>query len=112
MSKDLDESLRQALRPVDPGEQFTRTVMAAIAQDSARSDDRPAKPRTAFRWASAALMASVAVAVVTAHQWQVQRQERGLQARRQLIQALQLTGEKLDVAYQAVNDVERGEPTP
>jgi hypothetical protein len=55
-------------------------------------------------------MTSLVIAVVTAHQWQVHRQERGLQARRQLIQALQLTGEKLDLAYRAVNDLERGEP--
>jgi hypothetical protein len=109
MSKDLDESLRQALRPVDPGEQFTRNVMAAIAQDPAHSD-KPAEPRSALRWASAALMTSLVIAVVTAHQWQVHRQERGLQARRQLIQALQLTGERLDLAYRAVNDLERGEP--
>ena len=112
MSKDLDESLRSALRPVDPGEAFARNVMAAIAQESARLDSAPVKPRTAFRWTSAALVISLGVAVVIGHQWQAQREERGLQARRQLIQALQLTGEKLDVAYRAVNDVERTEPVP
>jgi hypothetical protein len=112
MSKDLDQSLRSALRPVDPGEQFTRNVMAAIEQDSSRSDNAPAKPRTTFRWASAALTISLVVAVVTAHQWQVHRQERGLQARRQLIQALQLTGEKLDLAYRVVNDTQHPEPAP
>lgn len=130
MSKDLDESLRSALRPVDPGERFTRNVMAAVAQDSsrqdsaARSDDTSRadgaapsrgaapKPRTAFRWTSATLVVSLVVAVVSTHQWQVRRQERGLQARRQLIQALQLTGEKLDLAYQVVNDAERPEPAP
>ena len=112
MSKDLDESLRSSLRPVDPGEQFTRNVMEAIAQDSSHSDRVPAKPRTAFRWASAALVISLVCAVVTAHQWQVRRQERGLQARRQLIQALQLTGEKLDLAYRVVNDTQRPEPAP
>ena len=130
MSKDLDESLRSALRPVDPGERFTRNVMAAVAQDSSRLDSAsrsdntsrpdgaapsgraPLKPRAAFRWGSAALAVSLVVAVVTAHQWQVRRQERGLQARRQLMQALQLTGEKLDLAYQVVNDAERPEPAP
>ena len=130
MSKDLDESLRSALRPVDPGERFTRGVMDAIARDSSRldsasrSDDTsqadsatpsgraPLKPRAAFRWGSAALAVSLVVAVVTAHQWQARRQERGLQARRQLIQALQLTGEKLDLAYQVVNGAQRPEPAP
>jgi hypothetical protein len=112
MSQDLDESLRSALRQVDPGERFTRGVMSAVAQDSSRSQSAPAKPRTAFRWTSTALVVSLVVAVVSTHQWQARRQERGLQARRQLMQALQLTGEKLDLAYQVVNDAERPEPAP
>jgi hypothetical protein len=112
MSKDLDESLRSALRPVDPGEPFTRGVMAAIARNSSRPDGPPAKPRATLRWASAALAISLVGAVVTAHQWQARRLERGLQARRQLIQALQLTGEKLDLAYRVVNDTQRPEPAP
>jgi hypothetical protein len=33
----------------------------------------------------------------------VRREQEGLEARRQLLEALQLTGEKLDLAYQAVN---------
>lgn len=127
MSKDLDESLRSALRPVDPGERFTRGVMDAIAQDSSRLDSAPhsdhtsprdsahspLRSRAVLRRASAAaLVISLVIAVVSAHQWQMRRQERGLQARRQLIQALQLTGEKLDLAYRVVNDAERPEPAP
>jgi hypothetical protein len=104
MSEDLEKPLRSALRPEDPGEQFTRNVMAAIAQqDSSRSRATTARPRATLRWASAALVISLVVVVITTHH----RQERGLEARRQLLQALQLTGEKLDVAYQAVKDVER-----
>ena len=50
------------------------------------------------------LAASVAfAAVLGTHQWQVHRERQGLEARRQLIEALRVTGEKLDVAYQAVN---------
>jgi hypothetical protein len=33
-----------------------------------------------------------------------------LEARRELIQALQLTGEKLDLAYRVVNDEQHPEP--
>jgi hypothetical protein len=36
-------------------------------------------------------------------EWQVRREQEGLEARKQLIEALRLTGEKLDIAYQAVN---------
>ena len=42
-------------------------------------------------------------AIVGTHEWQVRREQEGLEARKQLIEALRLTGEKLDVAYQAVN---------
>lgn len=101
MSKDLEKSLRSALRPEDPGEQFTRNVMAAIARRESRRSRT-----TAVRWASAALVISLVVVVIAAHQ----RNERGLEARRELIQALQLTGKKLDIAYQAVQDVERRAP--
>jgi len=98
MSKDFEQQLRDALRPVDPEEGFDQRVMARIAQERSRS-------RTKItRWASVALAASVLfVAVLGAHQWQLRREQEGLEARKQLIEALRLTGEKLDVAYQAVN---------
>jgi hypothetical protein len=111
---DLDESLRSALRPLDPGEQFTRDVMAAISRDSQPipTGTAPPKVRVTFRWASAAFVISLVLGVVTAHQWQLRRQERGLEARRQLLQALQVAGEKLDLAYRVVNDEERRESAP
>ena len=98
MSKDFEQQLRDALQPVDPEEGFDQRVMARIAQERSRS-------RTKItRWASVALAASVLfVAVLGAHQWQLRREQEGLEARKQLIEALRLTGEKLDVAYQAVN---------
>jgi negative regulator of sigma E activity len=98
MSKDFEQQLREALRPVEPDEGFEQRVMAGIAREGSR---RKAK---VTRWVSVALAASVAfAAIIGAQQWQVRREQAGLEARRQLIEALQLTGEKLDVAYQAVN---------
>ena len=98
MSKDFEQQLRDALRPVDPEEGFDQRVMARIAQERSRS-------RTKItRWASVALAASVVLAAVLgAHEWQLRREQEGLEARKQLIEALRLTGEKLDIAYQAVN---------
>lgn len=99
MSKDFEQQLRDALRPVDPEEGFEQRVMARVARE-------PVRTRTKVtRWAaSLAFAASVAfAAILGAHQWQERREERGLEARRQLIEALRVTGEKLDVAYQAVN---------
>ena len=98
MSKDFERQLREALRPVDPEEGFDERVMARIAREGSRA-------RTMVtRWVSVALAASVVfAAVLGAHEWQLRREQEGLEARKQLIEALRLTGEKLDVAYQAVN---------
>jgi negative regulator of sigma E activity len=98
MSKDFEQQLREALRPVEPEEGFEQRVMTRIARE-------PARARTKVtRWVSLALAASVAfAAIIGTHEWQVRREQEGLEARKQLIEALRLTGEKLDVAYQAVN---------
>jgi hypothetical protein len=98
MSKDFEQQLREALQPVEPEEGFEQRVMARVAREGPR---RHAK---VTRWVSVALAASVAfAAIVGTHQWQARREQEGLEARRQLLEALQLTGEKLDLAYQAVN---------
>jgi hypothetical protein len=104
MSNDLDNDLRAALRPVDPGERFTQSVLARVATESTRSARAPRLHTTTLRWTSVALAISLVMGIVVAHQWQVRRTQRGLEARQQLIQALQLTGEKLDLAYRVVND--------
>jgi hypothetical protein len=49
-------------------------------------------------------VAAVVLGVLIAHDWQLRRAQRGLDARKQLIEALRVTGEKLDLAYRAVND--------
>jgi hypothetical protein len=99
MSKDFEQQLRDALRPIDPEEGFEQRVMARVANEA-----KPKRSRVT-RWvAGFALAASVTgVAILGAHQWQERREQQGLEARRQLLEALRVTGEKLDVAYQAVN---------
>jgi hypothetical protein len=117
MSKDFEQQLREGLRPVDPDEGFEQRVMARIARESVQPR------RKMHRWAPLALAATAAfVAILGTYQWQerqeqrleVRRQERqeeqGLEARRQLLEALRVTGEKLDVAYQAVNREPSGAP--
>ena len=101
MSDDLDQQLRDALRPVDPEESFAQRVMSRIANDPTRSARQPVGRA---RWACVALAASVALGGLIIHQWQVRREQQGLEARKQLIQALRVTGEKLDIAYRAVNE--------
>jgi hypothetical protein len=104
MSNDLDMRLRRALRPVDPGEQFTQGVLAHLANEPARPTMRA--PRTMMRWAGAAFAVSIVLGILVQHEWQARRTQQGLEARRQLLEALRLTSDKLDVAYRAVNERE------
>jgi hypothetical protein len=96
MSDDLDQELRKALRPVDPGEAFARNVWSRI-------DTTAHRGHAPFRWQWAAALATLAVGSLALYGWQVKRAE-GLEARRQLIEALHVTGEKLDLASRAVKD--------
>jgi hypothetical protein len=102
MNNDLDGRLRKALRPVDPGEQFTQGLLTRLANEPARSPPRFVL-RPMLRWISAGLAASLLLGVLVAHEWQV-RQIKGLAARQQLLEALRVTRDKLDIAYRAVND--------
>ena len=97
MSKDFEDQLRAALRRVDPEPDFAQRVMAAVQSQPRRS------LATRLRWPLAALAASMLFGVVVVHEWQVQREREGLEARKQLIEALRMTGEKLDLAYRVVN---------
>ena len=107
MSNELNDRLRAALHPVDPGESFTQKVLARIANEPEASDRPPSSVRMplarALSWRSAVVLAAVlAVGTLIAHGWQEQRVQDGLEARREVMEALQLTSEKLDLAYQAV----------
>ena len=112
MNDDLEQELRRALQPVDPGDEFTRAVMARIQSPNVVNISRP-RPRLqrALPWAPAALAASLLVAIVMTHQQRKEEQElaEGLRAREELLLALRVTSEKLDIAYQVVHTTN---PTP
>jgi hypothetical protein len=111
MDDNLEQQLRAALRPVNPPEDFPAGVLARIAREGSVRRLRPRLlPRSpaATGWLGFGLAASVVVAVLIGHQWQARRTEQGLEARRQLLEALRVTDEKLDVAYRAVNTTPRG----
>jgi hypothetical protein len=100
MSDDLEDQLRKALRPVDPDKGFADRVMSRIGS---------APPAGSRRWLPdrlrswpAALAASVVLGIALVYAWQVERERRGLEARRQLLEALHITGEKLDLVYREV----------
>ena len=100
--QELEQKLRAALRPVDPGAGFVGGVLARVAAERPGSV-RTFRARAAMSWGSLALAASIVVALLLAHQQQVRRTEQGLEARRQLIEALRVTGDKLDLASRIVN---------
>jgi hypothetical protein len=104
MNEDFESQLKSALRPVEPPEGFAERVMSRIER-------APAQPRVTHfsRWV-AAIAASVLLGVVVLHQWQMNRKAQGLEARRQLIEALRVTSEKLDIAYQIVNSETQSKP--
>jgi negative regulator of sigma E activity len=108
---DVEDKLRRAMRPIDPPEGFAERVMRALP---ARPAPAPvvvlatarAPKVSAWRRFSTpvALAASLVVAVLVGQQMAIQHQEReGLAASRELMQALRVTSQKLDIAYQAVN---------
>jgi hypothetical protein len=106
MSNELNDRLRAALRPVDPGERFTQSVLARIASEPAASRPTVRPMRNAsLPWLSATALATlVALGLMIEHQHKAQHVEAGLEARRQVMEALRVTSEKLDVAYRVVKD--------
>ncbi len=120
MSKNLESKLRDALQPVAPSEEFARRMVTRLAEkrvplpQAKRAGDRLRK--SAAWWGFAALAACLLAAVGIQHRLQAERERAiGMQARRQVIEALRVTSQKLDLAYQvirtqssAVNDADPG----
>jgi hypothetical protein len=108
MSNELNDRLRAALRPVDPGESFTQGILARIASEPPSAPvwaHRAVRVRE-LRWLSGALLTVVATGFLIAYQQRAQHVEQGREARRQVIEALRVTSEKLDLAYRVVKDQE------
>ena len=97
--------MRAALRPVVPSEEFSQNLIARVVDQPQRS-----KARFVARglhplawWLTASLAASVVLAVgVQQHLEQQRLQQSGLEARREVLEALRMTSQKLNLAYEAV----------
>jgi hypothetical protein len=110
---DIENQLRRALRPVEPPAGFAERVMRALPERRAPASVVPL-PRHAVpapgpwrRFSTpAALAASLLMAVLLGQHLAMQRleaeQRTGLAASRELMQALRVTSQKLDLAWQAV----------
>lgn len=106
MSEDIESELRAALRAVAPREEFSQKLVANVTSQQPRA---PQWRRGAARrhplawWFSASLAASVVVAFgVHQHLQQQRLQQSGLEARREVKEALRVTSQKLNLAYEAV----------
>lgn len=114
MSHDIENELRRSLRAVEPSADFTARVMRALPPRPASAEVIPlsvvkpvARPNLWQRVATpAALAASLLVAILLGRQAAVEHEERqqlaGIEASRKLMQALRVTSQKLDLAYEAV----------
>ena len=106
MTEELESRLRAALRPVAPRHDFTEELIARVGADrhsptEARGSGR--RRRRAPAWWLAGLAASLLiVAGIQNHLQQARERAGGLEARRQVIEALRLTSQKLDLAYETI----------
>jgi hypothetical protein len=115
----FEEELRRRLRPVEAPEGFTDRLMAALPAPRkpvvVPFTPRTARPSSRARQFGmpAALAASLLVAVFLgvqvandrAHLEEValMEEQKGIAASQELMQALRVTSQKLDLAYEAVN---------
>lgn len=95
MNGDLESKLRAALRPVAPANDLALKVMARVA----------AKPRSKSRaWWIPASLAACTLLAIGVHRYAQESRERenGMEARREVVEALRVTSQKLDLAYEVV----------
>jgi hypothetical protein len=106
MSDDVESQMRAALRPIAPREEFSQKLAAALASEhpAARKPHRAAaRLHPLAWWFTASLAASVVLAFgVHEHLQQQRLQQSGLEARREVMQALRVTSQKLNLAFEAV----------
>ena len=116
MTEDIENELRRRLRPVEAPEGFADRVMRALPAD-VKPAVITALPTPRRSWMrqfgmptalAASLLAAVMLGRYSAEQRELRAEREGLEASRELMQALRLTSDKLDIAYQAV----QGPPPP
>jgi hypothetical protein len=104
MSNDIESRMRAALRPVAPSEEFSQKLLTGVALERPKLRRFGAGRRQPLAWwLTAGLAASLVLAVSVQQRLQQQRvQQSGLEARREVVEALRMTSQKLNLAYEAV----------
>jgi hypothetical protein len=107
MSNEIESRLSAALRPVPPSEDFSQRLVARVMSERSAQH----RPRRLFSegarplawWLTASLAACLVLAVGIQQHLQEQRfRQSGLEARREVVEALRMTSQKLNLAYEAV----------
>jgi len=109
MSQDLESQLRAALRPVAPSKALETQLIARVTAEPPHAPPKAGRfgwtgSHSKTRWLSVAAAACLLIAVGMQNHLQEERRERdhGLEARRQVVEALRVTSQKLDLAYEIV----------
>ena len=111
-ANEFERDLRRRLRPVDAPDGFTERLMAALPLEQRKPTvvafpSRASRPALRQFGIPAALAASLLAAVMLGQHKANERMHReelqGIAASEQLMQALRVTSQKLDLAYEAVN---------
>jgi hypothetical protein len=107
MSKEIEARVSAALRPVAPREEFSQKLLARVMAER----PVPSRPRRLFSegarplawWLTASLAACLILAIGVQQHVQEQRlRQSGLEALREVVEALRVTSQKLNLAYEAV----------
>src|SRR5215212_5535649 len=103
---DIDRALERAMEADDPGPAFAGRVIAAITGEAVAPSRASGRPWTSGGRLWRALLPIAATVALTAAgvRWQAARAEdaRARVVHEQLLQALRLTGEKLNVVHRAI----------
>jgi hypothetical protein len=108
MSQDLESQLRAALRPIAPSKTLEKKLIASVTDKQEHAQPTAKRfglgnPHSRTRWFTVAAAACLLIAVGTQNRLQVRRdREHGVEARRQVVEALRVTSQKLDLAYEIV----------
>jgi hypothetical protein len=107
MNENLEAQLRAALRPVAPDEDFSQRLIAQVSANHSRLAKQQTAAKFGYKpstwWYSAGIAACLLLAIGV--QQRVERSHErvsGLEAKRQVLQALRVTSQKLDLAYAVV----------
>jgi len=105
---DIERALERAMDADDPGPAFAGRVIAAIKGEAAAGPHAAATPTSrtngAILWRTLLPLAATVALTIGGMQWHAARAEdaRARAAHAQLVQALRLTGEKLNVVHRAI----------